>query len=313
MRHYFTLRSLARPECSGVSSIPSLRRRDTKLPTIVLLSGACSTLPWCYGPDDGIAGILHRQGRDVVVVGIPGFQEDSDFLHDFNWQIMYDRVAQTLAPLCERNKIQLVGYSLGAFVAIQLASDKRLANHGFRFHDPRVKLTLLNPPFVLRDWQTWLLHRLYQFSGAYRGPPKEKPIQGSWLLHTLLSIRYFFRHGLVPALSMYRRRILKRACLKPELLIDGPLLHESWPAIAVAEYLCQIPQIRRLLRSLDCPVQLLSCNEDCLVAPVKNLEPLVNPQHLSDCRLEEVKEGGHFWLMLNQKKVADLILSAGPA
>lgn len=275
----------------------SFRHSNRELPTVLLVSGACSDLTWLYGGDDSIAAQLHRQGRDVVVKPLLGFSSTPKDLRNFQWRLIMEDLRNELLPLLESGRqVQLVGYSLGTFGVIQLAREQAFRNACLKGQDPFYPMVLFNPPFVLNDWAAKWIDLIYQHTGCF-DTSSTMPAHDSLLLRALLSVRYGLGDAYIA--REYLRRILPYSELRLELEIDGPLIYRTWPTIALARYLLQIPTTRRNLLEIDSPVRIISSQLDQLAMPVGSLDSLLNEKALAHSTLVNIPNGGHFWLMLD--------------
>lgn len=276
-------------------AIPKFRCASKKLPTIFLISGACTAWPWVRGEEDSIAALLHAQKRDVVVRPLHGFSGSPEDVRKFRWKpVMEDLRKEVSSIIASGRRVQLVGYSLGTFAAIQLATDRSFRISGMQAHDPTCPLVLFNPPFVLNDWGAKCLDWIYRKTGCFDSRSSSPP-EDSLLLRAFLAVRYGF--GDVKIAKEYLSRILPLKELEPELQIEGPLIYDRWPTIALARYLLQIPVTLRMLLEIECPVRILSSELDQLAKPVNSLETLLNPKVLPLSILMKIADGGHFWLM----------------
>lgn len=295
MSNHVALCSIVGKGYSTTPLLKSFRHTSRELPTVLLVSGACSALPWLYGGEDSIAAQLHRQGRDVVVKPLLGFCSNPEDLRDFQWEtIMEDLRNEALPLLNSGRQVQLVGYSLGTFGVIQLAIEQAFRNACLKGQGPFYPMVLFNPPFVLNDWAAKYLDWIYRHTNCF-DETSTKPSHDSLLLRALLSVRYGLGDAYIA--KEYLRRILPYSELRLELEIDGPLIYRTWPTIALARYLLQIPTTRRKLLEIDSPVRIVSSELDQLAMPVDSLDHLLNEKALSRSTLVSIPNGGHFWLM----------------
>ena len=273
-----------------------------------LIGGACSRLPWVYGGDDSIARRIERDDdSSVAIVDYPWFSTNSEDLRNFTWEGARRQIRSEIVDLVEPGKrMQLIGYSLGCFAAIELAYDGNFGVNGMHLHHPDERLVLINPPFVFNDPGARLIYAMRNWLGQFKGPPSDEPVRHSYVLEALLRLRYLSSH--LPSGVEYARRISRMNPLEVEREIKGPLWYQSWPIRAVVQYLQAVPQIRRKLKALKLPITIVTSELDVLVEPNLDFAAMLSDEARPLLRHVRFENVGHFSPMYQRSAMVDTIL-----